>query len=57
MKTLAVFTKNRFNPAYAAARLAAHPDVDYAQARYRLEPRFVPNGWLSVTIGAVSVRP
>lgn len=27
----------------AAARLAAQPDVEYAQARYRLEPRFVPN--------------
>jgi serine protease len=27
----------------AAARLAAQPDVEYAQPRYRLGPRFVPN--------------
>lgn len=27
----------------AAARLSAQPDVEYAQPRYRLSPRFVPN--------------
>jgi serine protease len=31
------------DPEAAAARLAAQPDVAYAQARYRVYPRFVPN--------------
>ncbi|MGE0444669.1 MAG: S8 family serine peptidase [Vicinamibacterales bacterium] len=31
------------DPEGAAARLDAQPDVDYAQARYRIHPQFVPN--------------
>jgi serine protease len=31
------------DPEAAAARLDAQPDVEYAQARYRVYPRFVPN--------------
>ena len=31
------------DPETAAARLDAQPDVEYAQARYRVYPRFVPN--------------
>jgi serine protease len=31
------------NPEAAAARLAEQPDVEYAQARYRIRPSFVPN--------------
>ncbi len=26
-----------------AAELSAHPDVEFAQARYRVHPTFVPN--------------
>ena len=33
----------QMDPEAAAARLAAQPDVDYAQARYRVRPSFVPN--------------
>ena len=31
------------DPEAAASRLAAQPDVEYAQARYRVRPAFVPN--------------
>jgi serine protease len=31
------------DPEAAALRLSAQPDVEYAQARYRIRPRFVPN--------------
>ena len=31
------------DPVEAAARLSAQPDVEYAQARYRARPLFVPN--------------
>jgi serine protease len=31
------------DPTAAAERLEAQPDVEYAQARYRVHPRFVPN--------------
>jgi hypothetical protein len=38
-----VTTQPGVDPEQAAARLAAQPDVEYAQARYRIRPQFVPN--------------
>jgi serine protease len=38
-----VATQRGVDPEAAALRLAAQPDVDYAQARYIVRPRFVPN--------------
>jgi len=38
-----VATQRGVDPEAAALRLAAQPDVEYAQARYIVRPRFVPN--------------
>lgn len=38
-----VTTQPGIDPEAAALRLAAQPDVEYAQARYVVRPRFVPN--------------
>jgi serine protease len=38
-----VATQPGVDPEAAAIRLAAQPDVEYAQARYIVRPRFVPN--------------
>jgi serine protease len=38
-----VTTQPGVDPEAAALRLAAQPDVEYAQARYIVRPRFVPN--------------
>jgi serine protease len=38
-----VATEPGVDPEAAALRLAAQPDVEYAQARYIVRPRFVPN--------------
>ena len=38
-----VTTSPGVDPEAAASRLAAQPDVEYAQARYIIRPRFVPN--------------
>jgi serine protease len=43
-----VATQRGVDPEAAALRLAAQPDVEYAQARYIVRPRFVPNDPLYV---------